>query len=85
MLEGVSGLREDPRLQAVSIKRTDKVLETAAAAGYSIDGVLRIGGIPTHRIWRDLEYLEDKVRVCVLRRQAIFRAQLDALRCRRAH
>ncbi len=66
MLEGISGLREDPRLQSVSIKRTDKVLETATTAGYPIDGVLRIGGIPTHRIWRDLEYLEDKVRVCVL-------------------
>lgn len=66
MLEGISGSREDPRLQSLSIKRTDKVLETAAAAGYPVDGVLRIGGIPTHRIWRDLEYLEDKVKVCVL-------------------
>lgn len=66
MIEGISGLREDPRLQSLSIKRTDKVLETAVAAGYPIDGVLRIGGIPTHRIWRDLEYLEDKVDVCVL-------------------
>lgn len=70
MLEGISGLREDPRLQNLSIRRTDKVLETATEAGYPIDGILRIGGIPTHRIWRDLEYLEDKVKVCGLSEQS---------------
>jgi 2-succinyl-5-enolpyruvyl-6-hydroxy-3-cyclohexene-1-carboxylate synthase len=66
MIEGISGLREDVRLQHLSIRRTDKVIETAAKAGYSIDGILRIGGIPTHRIWRDLEYLEKEIRVCGL-------------------
>lgn len=69
MLEGISGLREDPRLQSMSIQRTDKILETATKAGYPIDGVLRIGGVPTHRIWRDLEYLEDKIKVCSLSEQ----------------
>lgn len=69
MLEGVSGLREDPRLQQMSIHRTDKILETAEEAGYPIDGVLRIGGVPTHRIWRDLEYLENKIKVCTLSEQ----------------
>jgi 2-succinyl-5-enolpyruvyl-6-hydroxy-3-cyclohexene-1-carboxylate synthase len=66
MLEAISGLREDERLRDLKIERTDKILEIAEQAGYPIDGVLRIGGIPTHRIWRDLEYLEDKVKVCGL-------------------
>lgn len=69
MVEAISGLREDPRLQDLCIRRTEKVLETAAKANYPIDGVLRIGGIPTHRIWRDLEYLEDSVKVCGLSEQ----------------
>lgn len=66
MLEAISGLREDERLKDLKIERTDKILEIAEQTGYPIDGVLRIGGIPTHRIWRDLEYLEDKVKVCGL-------------------
>lgn len=66
LLEGISGLREDPRLQSISIQRTEKILETAHSSGYPVDGILRIGGIPTHRIWRDLEYLEGKVKVCGL-------------------
>lgn len=69
LLEGISGLREDPRLQSLSIQRTDKILETANNSEYLIDGILRIGGIPTHRIWRDLEYLEDKMKVCGLSEQ----------------
>lgn len=66
MLEGISGLRGDSRLSHLEICRTDAVLETALRNGYAIDGVLRIGGVPTHRIWRDLEYLEDSVKVCAL-------------------
>ena len=63
-LEGISGLREEPSLQHLRIHRTDKVLESARKSGYQIDGVLRIGGVPTHRIWRDLEYLENEIAVC---------------------
>ncbi len=66
LLEGISGLREEPRLQHLRILRTEKILETAAQAGYAIDGVLRIGGVPTHRIWRDLEYRQDDIRVCAV-------------------
>ncbi|MEI8366578.1 MAG: 2-succinyl-5-enolpyruvyl-6-hydroxy-3-cyclohexene-1-carboxylic-acid synthase [Parachlamydiaceae bacterium] len=66
MIEGISGVREDPRLAPYRIYRTDKVLESARGEDYPVDGVLRIGGIPTHRIWRDLEYLKDQVKVCSL-------------------
>ena len=64
VLEGTSGIREEPRLQHLRIMRAEKILDAATAAGYPIDGVLRIGGIPTQRLWRDLEYLEGKVEVC---------------------
>lgn len=66
MLEAISGLREEPRLQSLRIIRTDGVLESASHSGYHIDGILRIGGIPTHRIWRDMEYLQESLKVCAI-------------------
>lgn len=66
LIEGVSGLREDPRLEPLSLRRTDKIFTEAASHGYVIDGVLRIGGVPTHRVWRDLEYLKESVKVCAI-------------------
>lgn len=62
--EGISGLREDPRLDHLRITSPEKVLQTAAQAGYPIDGVMRIGGVPTNRLWRDLEEQEGKIAVC---------------------
>ncbi len=63
-LEGVSGLREDARLSHLRITRTDDIWKHAEKAGYPIDGILRIGGIPTFRLWRDLEDLQDKIQIC---------------------
>jgi 2-succinyl-5-enolpyruvyl-6-hydroxy-3-cyclohexene-1-carboxylate synthase len=63
-LEGVSGLREDPRLRHLRITRTDNLWKAAEKANYPIDGILRIGGVPTFRLWRDLEDLSGKVQVC---------------------
>lgn len=65
-LEGISGLREDFRLQALRIQSTENILEFARNSGYPIDGVLRIGGIPTNRIWRDIENLKNHIKVCSL-------------------
>ncbi|MBA3815288.1 MAG: 2-succinyl-5-enolpyruvyl-6-hydroxy-3-cyclohexene-1-carboxylic-acid synthase [Parachlamydiaceae bacterium] len=65
-LEGVSGLRENPSLQVLRIKNTESMLEFAESSDYAIDGVLRIGGIPTNRIWRDIENLNNKIKVCSL-------------------
>ena len=53
--EALSGLREDPALGEIRIHNADRLLVRAGVAGYPVDGVLRIGSIPTHRIWRDLE------------------------------
>lgn len=47
-LEGISLLREDPKLQPLRIHNPD--ITTGLC-----DSVLRIGGVPTHRAWRDLE------------------------------
>lgn len=48
-LEATSGLREDLRLKPLQVTRS------AAPQGYALDGVVRIGGVPTFRFWRDLE------------------------------
>lgn len=64
--ESISGLREDPRIAHLRITYIQELWKNAAAAGYPIDGVLRIGGVPTFRPWRDLEDRQDKVVVCSL-------------------
>lgn len=65
-LEGVSGLREDSRLQHLRISRSENLWEDSEHHHYKIDGVLRIGGIPTFRFWRDLEDKYSHVTVCSL-------------------
>jgi 2-succinyl-5-enolpyruvyl-6-hydroxy-3-cyclohexene-1-carboxylate synthase len=62
-LEGVSGLREDARLQHLRIHRTEKIWPHPEQAGYPLDGILRIGGVPTFRLWRDLSD-KKQVQVC---------------------
>lgn len=51
-LEGISGIRRDPRLAHLEIYEPNLKLH---------DGILRIGGVPTHRVWRDLEDLQERV------------------------
>lgn len=63
-LEGVSGIREDKRLQHLRIRRSENIFQSSDQSGYNIDGVLRIGGVPTFRMWRDLEEKQGKVTVC---------------------
>lgn len=63
-LEGISGIREDPRLQQLRIIGTDRLWKTSAEAGYPIDALLRIGGVPTFRMWRDIEEKEGQIAVC---------------------
>lgn len=63
-LEGISGLREDQRLSHLKVNRTEKLWDASKQAKYPIDGVLRIGGVPTFRFWRDLEDKQSKLKVC---------------------
>ncbi len=53
-LEATSGLREDPGLQDFVLRSGDKILNYGLSCG-AFDSVLRLGGIPTVRVWRDLE------------------------------
>jgi len=68
-LEAHSGLREDRALTRFRVHGSDGVLERARKNGYEIDGVLRIGGVPTLRLWRDLESLNGKIPVCSVSRE----------------
>lgn len=65
--EGISSIREDPRLSSLRITYMEKVWDFAARFNYPIDGILRIGGVPTIRLWRDLEYKE--ISVCSISEQ----------------
>ncbi|WP_068466483.1 2-succinyl-5-enolpyruvyl-6-hydroxy-3-cyclohexene-1-carboxylic-acid synthase [Candidatus Protochlamydia phocaeensis] len=62
--EGISGLREDPRLAHLRVTVIDRIWSLAETHGYPIDGILRIGGVPTARLWRDLEDKAGAIHVC---------------------
>lgn len=59
-LEGISGLREDRRLQFLRVGDPDPFLKQTH---YQVDGILRLGGVPTPRLWRDLETQHGKIHV----------------------
>ena len=52
--EGTSGLREEASLAEIALRSGDKILPLALRK-FGIKKVLRIGGVPTARVWRDLE------------------------------
>jgi 2-succinyl-5-enolpyruvyl-6-hydroxy-3-cyclohexene-1-carboxylate synthase len=67
-LEGTSGLRERPELQPLALRSGDKVLAWAlkqnkASEQKVVTHVLRIGGVPTVRIWRDLDEAKSEIEV----------------------
>ncbi len=53
--EGISGLREDADLAGLRVHCGDSFVQSARVSGYPVDGLIRIGGVPTLRVWRDLE------------------------------
>ena len=53
--ETLSQLRETSELNHLRIQPHRDLWKEALASGYPIDGVIRFGGIPTLRFWRDLE------------------------------
>jgi 2-succinyl-5-enolpyruvyl-6-hydroxy-3-cyclohexene-1-carboxylate synthase len=62
--EAISGIREDSRLAQIRITYIDKIWQVSEKHKYPIDGILRIGGVPTARLWRDLEEREGAIKVC---------------------
>lgn len=61
--EAISGIREEPSLAPMRIYNSIDIKKLSATAEYPIDGVLRIGTVPTTRFWRDLEKLHGKIKV----------------------
>ncbi len=53
-LEAVSQLRSNRNLQEFSLHAGERIL-TSPECRAACDGVLRIGGVPTPRLWRELE------------------------------
>jgi 2-succinyl-5-enolpyruvyl-6-hydroxy-3-cyclohexene-1-carboxylate synthase len=62
-LEAQSGIREESSLDPLKIQFIENLWQRSEDNGYPIDGVLRIGGIPTARLWRDLEARSERVKV----------------------
>jgi 2-succinyl-5-enolpyruvyl-6-hydroxy-3-cyclohexene-1-carboxylate synthase len=54
LLESPSGLRGDPALAETELRSGDRCLRTRIHAG-RLGQVFRFGGIPTTRVWRDLD------------------------------
>jgi 2-succinyl-5-enolpyruvyl-6-hydroxy-3-cyclohexene-1-carboxylate synthase len=54
-LEALSGLREDKSLEHIRLHCVEHLWQRAALNEYPIDAVLRLGSIPTCRLWRDLD------------------------------
>lgn len=52
--EGISGLRGHPELEDVELRSGEKIIHRIIRSG-ECDSILRIGGVPTTRFWRDLE------------------------------
>ncbi len=61
--EAASGLREEPALADLVLTSGEGALAPA-----DVDGVLRIGGVPTPRLWRDLEGRLAQLPVCSVAR-----------------
>jgi 2-succinyl-5-enolpyruvyl-6-hydroxy-3-cyclohexene-1-carboxylate synthase len=61
--EATSGLREDPALRSLTFASGERALTAVEP-----DAVLRIGGVPTVRFWRDLETRLPHIPVCVVSR-----------------
>ncbi|MEK6705892.1 MAG: 2-succinyl-5-enolpyruvyl-6-hydroxy-3-cyclohexene-1-carboxylic-acid synthase [Bdellovibrionota bacterium] len=56
-LESTSQLRESAALEQIKLYFCDDFLQKSSG-GYHVDSVIRIGGVPTHRVWRDIELHE---------------------------
>lgn len=67
--EGPSNIREDSRLSPYRIKSIEQLWQQAEKYDYPIDGILRIGEIPTGRLWRDLEEKNGQIKVCSISEQ----------------
>ncbi len=54
-VEGISGLRNHPRIEKYSLLTPEKMTKELFV-NKICNSILRIGGVPTTRLWRDLEF-----------------------------
>ncbi|HWU43674.1 MAG TPA: hypothetical protein VN132_09560, partial [Bdellovibrio sp.] len=52
--EGISSLRGHPEIRDIQIQSGEQMIHRILKSG-ECDSILRIGGVPTVRVWRDLE------------------------------
>jgi 2-succinyl-5-enolpyruvyl-6-hydroxy-3-cyclohexene-1-carboxylate synthase len=64
--ESGSGLREEPKLKHLQIRNEAFIWNLSKRNHYLIDGILRIGGVPVTRLWRDLEDRPNEFAQCSL-------------------
>ncbi len=69
--EALSQLSADPTLNELRVQPHRELWQEARACGYPIDSVIRIGGVPTHRLWRDLEVHPEASQIPVLSLSAL--------------
>lgn len=62
-IESISNLRECTGLSYLRIDCADAIWDNAKNANYKIDSILKIGGTPTHRVWRDLNESHKDIKV----------------------
>ncbi|MES2614185.1 MAG: 2-succinyl-5-enolpyruvyl-6-hydroxy-3-cyclohexene-1-carboxylic-acid synthase [Bdellovibrionota bacterium] len=62
-IESISNLRECSELNHLKIKCGNKIWENSNKSGYEFDSVIKIGGTPTHRFWRDLDETQKHISV----------------------
>lgn len=55
LFEPLSGLRESEFPTVINVRNKNEALAMAQQTDHPFDGVIRIGGVPTLRLWRDLE------------------------------
>lgn len=60
--EGISNLRGDSSLDPYEIRGGERAINAILDGGYC-DSILRLGGVPTIRMWRDLEDRRKNMRV----------------------
>jgi len=53
--ESTSNLRECTQLNHLKIYSADNIWKNRKTSSFNFDSVLKIGGTPTHRLWRDLD------------------------------
>ncbi|MBA2727614.1 MAG: 2-succinyl-5-enolpyruvyl-6-hydroxy-3-cyclohexene-1-carboxylic-acid synthase, partial [Parachlamydiaceae bacterium] len=66
--ESASGLRENASLAHLQVRMEVGLWKLSASNGYVIDGILRIGGVPVTRLWRDLEERFPRLAECSISR-----------------